>query len=133
MARLAFTLAKGSCMLSSFRVHCIRTVLVSVLIISFLPTVTFTQKPGDVKSYYSPVIRVEAEKGFFLITADSGILWVQVDDGAKTHLKTVAVGDMIDVVVQYRPDNLPPLLQSWKLARSESPCKIFDGKTCRKE
>ena len=112
----------------------IRTVLVFILLVLFLtPVSTFAQKPGQIKSYYSPVVRVETEKGFFLITTDSGILWIQVEDGAKTHLKTLGTGDMIDVVVQFRPDNLPPLLKSWKLARSESPCKIFDGKTCRKE
>ena len=98
-----------------------------------LPTLTFSQKPGQIKSYYSPVVRVEADKGFFLITTDSGVLWVQVEDHVKPHLKTMAPSDMVDVIVQFRPDNLPPLLQSWKLAKSDSPCKIFDGKSCRKE
>ena len=85
-----------------------------------------------VKSYYSPIVRLEADKGFLLITTGSGILWIQVEDSAKPHLKTLAVGDMIDVIVQFRPNNLPPLLKTWKLAQSESPCKIFDGVNCRK-
>ena len=87
---------------------------------------------GPVKSYYSPIVRLEAEKGFLLITTDSGILWIQVEDSAKPHLKTLAVGDMIDVIVQFRSNNLPPLLKTWKLAQSQSPCKIFDGVNCRK-
>ena len=91
-----------------------------------------SQSEGPVKSYYSPIVRLEAERGFFLITTDSGILWVQVEDSVKPHLKTLAEGDMIDVIVQFRPNNLPPLLKTWKLARSESPCKIFDGVNCRK-
>ena len=86
-----------------------------------------------IKSYYSPIVRLEPDKGYFLVTTDSGIQWIQVEDTAKPHLKTLEVGDMIDIVVQIRPDNLPPLLKSWKLARSASPCKVFNGQTCSKE
>lgn len=108
--------------------------LVLILLLFFIgPSFTFAQQPGQIKSYYSPIVRLEADKGFLLITRDSGILWVQVEDHVKPHLKTLAVGDMIDLTVQFRPDNLPPLLQSWKLARSQSPCLIFDGKACSKE
>ena len=85
------------------------------------------------KSYYSPIVRLEPEKGFFLITTDSGIQWIQVAEPVKTHLKTLAVGDMIDVVIEFRPDNIPPLLKSWKLARSASPCKVFNGTDCSTE
>jgi len=93
--------------------------------------VSASQNPGDTISYYSPIVRVEVEKGFILITTDSGILWVQVEDHVKPHLETLSLGDMIDVKVEFRPDNLPPLLRTWKLARSQSPCKLFDGKTCQ--
>ena len=107
--------------------------LALILLILFIgPSFTFAQAPGQVKSYYSPIVRLEPEKGFLLITTDSGILWVQVEDSVKEHLKTLGVGDMIDITVQFRPDNLPPILMKWKLARSESPCKVFDGKTCSK-
>lgn len=92
---------------------------------------TYSQSAGTTKSFYSPIVRLEPEKGFFMIATGSGILWIQVEDHVKEHLKTLAKGDMIDVVVEFRPNNLPPLLKSWKLARSESPCKVFDGKTCR--
>ncbi len=93
----------------------------------------FAEVSTTIKSYYSPIVRLEAEKGYFLVTTGSGIQWIQVEDIAKPHLKTLEVGDMIDVVVQLRPDNAPPLLKSWKLARSASPCKIFDGKICRQK
>ncbi len=106
--------------------------MVSVSVISG-PVMSAAQEPGEVKSYYSPIVRIEAEKGFFLITTGSGILWIQVAEEVKSHLQTLSLGDMIDVVIQFRPDNLPPILVSWKLARSESPCKIYDGKSCRKE
>lgn len=78
----------------------------------------------------SPIVKIEADKGAFLLTTDSGIQWIQVEEEAKIPLKTLDVGDIIDVIVEMRPDHIPPLLKSWKLARSASPCKIFDGKTC---
>ena len=93
----------------------------------------FADASTSLKSYYSPIVRLEPDKGYFLITTDSGIQWIQVEDPVKEHLKTLEVGDMIDVVVEIRPDNVPPLLKSWKLARSASPCKVLKGQTCSKE
>lgn len=93
----------------------------------------FADATTSLKSYYSPIVRLEPDKGYFLITTDSGIQWIQVEDPVKEHLKTLDVGDMIDVVVEIRPDNVPPLLKSWKLARSASPCKVLKGQTCSKE
>lgn len=90
----------------------------------------FAEASTSLKSYYSPIVRLEADKGYFLITTNSGIQWIQVEDAVKDHLKTLAVGDMIDVVVELRPDPAPPLLKSWKLARSSSPCKVLNGQTC---
>jgi len=87
----------------------------------------------SLKSWYSPIVRLEADKGYFLITTNSGIQWIQVEDAVKEHLKTLEVGDMIDVVVELRPDPVPPLLKSWKLARSASPCKVLKDQTCSKE
>lgn len=80
----------------------------------------------------SPIVKIEADKGVFLITTDSGIQWIQVEEEAKIPLKTLDVGDIIDIIVEMRPNDIPPLLKSWKLARSASPCKVFDGKTCSK-
>ncbi len=93
----------------------------------------FAEASTTLKSYYSPIVRLEPDKGYFLITTDSGIQWIQVEDKVKAQLKTLAVGDMIDVVVEIRPNNIPPILKSWKLARSASPCKIFDGHSCQGE
>ncbi len=90
------------------------------------------QATNSTQQYTSPIVKLEPEKGFFLITTDAGILWIQVQDSVKEHLKTLEVGDVIDVTVELRPDKAPPILKSWKLARSGSSCKIFDGKTCHK-
>jgi len=106
--------------------------LIAVLSFLISPTLSIAQKSGPIKSYYSPIVRLEVEKGFLMIATDSGVLWVQVEDHVKPHLKTLEVGNMIDVTVQYRSNNLAPLLQSWKLASGSSSCKIFDGKTCSK-
>jgi hypothetical protein len=57
-------------------------------------------------------------------------MWVQVEEEAKIQLKTLDVGDIIDVIVEMRPDPTPPLVKSWKLARSGSSCKVFNGRTC---
>lgn len=92
----------------------------------------FAEATNPIKNFKSPIVKLEPEKGFFLITTDEGILWVQVEETVKEHLKTLDVGDVIDVVVEVRPDNVPPILKSWKLSRSGSSCKIFDGKVCNR-
>ena len=92
----------------------------------------FSEASTTLQKFTSPIVKIEPDKGVFLITTDSGIQWIQVEEEAKPQLKTLEVGDIIDVIVEVRPDNVPPLLKSWKLARSASPCKVFDGKTCSK-
>ncbi len=103
----------------------------ALLVLSTTPV--FAETASSLKSYYSPIVRLEADKGYFLITTNSGIQWIQVEGPGKEHLKTLEVGDMIDVVVQLRPEPAPPLLKTWKLARSASPCIVFNGQTCSTE
>jgi hypothetical protein len=90
----------------------------------------FAEAANPLKRFNSPIVKLEPEKGFFLITTDVGILWVQVEEFVKEYLKTLEVGDFIDVVVEMRSNHTPPILKSWKLSRSGSFCKIFDGKAC---
>jgi hypothetical protein len=104
---------------------------IALLFLTSVPV--FAEASATLKSYYSPIVRLEADKGYFLITTNSGIQWIQVEDAVKEHLKTLEVGDMIDVVVELRPDPTPPLLKTWKLARSASSCTVFNGQTCSKE
>lgn len=92
----------------------------------------FAEASTSLQKFNSPIMKIESDKGVFLITTDSGIQWIQVEEEAKIQLKTLEVGDIIDVIVEMRPDNIPPLVKSWKLARSASSCKVFDGKTCSK-
>lgn len=95
-------------------------------------TLVFSEASTTLQNFNSPIVKIEADKGVFLITTESGIQWIQVEEEAKVPLKTLDVGDIIDITVEMRPNNTPPLLKSWRLARSASPCKVFDGKTCRK-
>ncbi len=106
---------------------------IALLLLTSAPVFAEAKAPSTLKSYYSPIVRLEADKGYFLITTNSGIQWIQVEDPGKEHLKTLEVGDMIDVVVQLRPEPAPPLLKTWKLARSASPCTVFNGQTCSTE
>ena len=90
----------------------------------------FAEASTSLQKFNSPIMKIESDKGVFLITTDSGIQWIQVEEEAKIQLKTLEVGDIIDVIVEMRPDNIPPLVKSWKLARSGSSCKVFNGRTC---
>ena len=49
----------------------------------------FAEASTSLKSYYSPIVRLEPDKGFFLITTDSGIQWIKVEEPGKTHLKNL--------------------------------------------
>ncbi len=111
----------------------VRNSVLAYALLILLSAPVFAETVPSLKSYYSPIVRLEADKGYFLITTNSGIQWVQVEGPGKEHLKTLEVGDMIDIVVQLRPEPTPPLLKTWKLARSASPCTVFNGQTCSTE
>jgi hypothetical protein len=82
------------------------------------------------KSFYSPIIQVDKEKGFIVVSNSGKVFAVEVPETAKPHLDKLPLSGMIDIVVEMRPDNAP-LLKRWKVAGGESSCKQFDGKTCK--
>lgn len=82
------------------------------------------------KSFYSPIIHVDKEKGFIVVSSSGKVFPVEVPEIAKPHLEKLPVSGMIDIVVEMRADNVP-LLKTWKVAGGESSCKQFDGKTCK--
>ena len=83
------------------------------------------------KSILSPIIHVDKQKGFIVVSTDSGVIGVEVSKEAKRHLGKLPAGSgMIDMVVEMR-DGKPPFLKSWKVVGGESACKHFDGKKCR--
>ena len=85
---------------------------------------------AEEKSYYSPIIFVDKEKGFIVISNSGAVFGVEVAPEAKQHLDKLPPSGLIDIVVEIRPDNAP-LVKRWKIAAGESTCKIFDGKTCK--
>lgn len=85
---------------------------------------------AEEKAIFSPIIAVDQEKGFIVVSSDAGILGVEASEAAKPHLGKLPISGMIDIVVELRPGQAP-LLKSWKIAAGESSCKHFDGKTCK--
>ena len=85
---------------------------------------------AEEKSFYSPIIYVDKEKGYIVISNSGAVFGVEVAPEAKQHLAKLPPSGLIDIVVEMRP-NKPPLVKRWKLAGGESACKVFDGKTCK--
>ncbi len=81
-------------------------------------------------SLFSPIIDINTEKGFIVVSADGKVFAVEASEAAKPHLGKLPISGMIDLVVELRGEN-PPLIKTWKVAGGESSCKIFDGKSCK--
>ncbi|MER3422624.1 MAG: hypothetical protein C4293_04710 [Nitrospiraceae bacterium] len=110
----------------SLRVHTAAAILATVLVwISWVGPVA-----AEEKSIFSPIIHVDKEKGFIVVSADGKVFAVEASEKAKPHLDKLPVSGMIDIVVEMRPDNVP-LLKKWKVAGGESACKQFDGNSCK--
>jgi hypothetical protein len=85
---------------------------------------------AEEKSYYSPIIFVDKEKGYIVISNSGAVFGVEVAPEARQHLDKLPPSGLIDIVVETRPGNAP-LVKRWKIASGESSCKIFDGKNCK--
>lgn len=85
---------------------------------------------AEEKSYYSPIIYVDKEKGFIVISNSGAVFGVEVAPEARQHLDKLPPSGLIDIVVEIRP-NKAPLVKRWKIASGESTCKIFDGTNCK--
>lgn len=83
------------------------------------------------KSYFSPIIDVDAKRGFLFISSDSGIVIVKASEAAKPHLAKLPIMGMIDLVAEVKPGHKVVYLKSWKVVAGESACKVFDGKKCK--
>ena len=88
------------------------------------------QVRAEDRSFFSPIIHVDKEKGFLVVSDSGKVFPVETSETAKPHLAQLPLMGMIDIVVEKRSGQ-PPLLKSWKVAAGESDCKHFDGKTCR--
>jgi hypothetical protein len=108
---------------------CLRALTTSLLLPFFL-FLWLVPAVAEDKSIYSPLILVDKEKGYIVVSVDGRVIAVEASEAAKPHLAKLPPSGMIDIVVELRPGN-PPLLKTWKLMAGESDCKHFDGKTCR--
>lgn len=91
----------------------------------------FAQGNAVEKSFYSPIIFVDTEKGLVVISTHSGVIAVEASEAAKPHLDQLPVNGMIDITVVSREGGKFPLIKSWTVAAGESRCKHFDGKSCK--
>ena len=107
-------------------INALGAVMMLALLFLFLAAPAF----GEDKSFYSPIVHVDKEKGFIVVSNSGKVFAVEVPDAAKPHLDKLPLSGMIDIVVEMRADNAP-LLKTWKVAGGESSCKHFDGKTCK--
>ncbi|HZS12910.1 MAG TPA: hypothetical protein VFA38_11715 [Nitrospirales bacterium] len=105
------------------------------LILAFMLTICGVLSPAigraEDRAIYSPLIHVNPEKGFIIVSADGKVFAVEASPAAKPHLSKLPPSGMIDIVVELREKDQPPLLKKWKLASGESSCKVFDGSACK--
>ena len=101
-----------------------------MLIVVLVWTSWIEPAAAEDKSFFSPIIEINAEKGFIVVSADGKVFAVEASETAKPHLGKLPISGMIDLVVELRGEN-PPLIKTWKVAGGESSCKVFDGKTCK--
>jgi hypothetical protein len=109
-----------------------RWILSLRLVIVLIPVFLWTSSaPAEERSFYSPIIMVDKEKGWIVISNSGAVFAVEAPDAAKPHLEKLPTsGGMIDIVVETR-DGKAPLIKTWKVTAGESSCKHFDGKGCR--
>ena len=99
-----------------------------VLLLGLLSTVLVIV---ETKSFFSPIILVDKERGYIVISNSGKVFGIEVPPEARPHMDKLPISGMIDVVVEIRDNDQPPLIKRWKIAAGESSCKIFDGKDCR--
>lgn len=82
------------------------------------------------KSYYSPIIHVNKEQGYIVISDSGAVFGVEVPPEAKPNLDKLPPSGLIDLVVEIRPGQAP-LVKKWTVMSGETACRVFDGKECR--
>src|ERR1044071_5816608 len=85
---------------------------------------------AEEKSIYTPIINIDKEKGWLLVSNSGAVFYVQASEAAKPHIEKLPVSGLIDLVIETQPTG-PPIIKSWKLASGDSTCKVFDGTACK--
>jgi hypothetical protein len=85
---------------------------------------------AEERSIYTPIIQIDKEKGWILVSNSGAVFYVQASEDARPHIEKLPVSGLIDLVIEPQPSG-PPIIKSWKLASGDSTCKVFDGKSCK--
>jgi hypothetical protein len=73
-------------------------------LLSYSPYYSAWRRPSrKIKVFYSPIIQVDKEKGFIVVSNSGKVFAVEVPDTAKPHLEKLPLSGMIDIVVEMRP------------------------------
>ncbi|THI90773.1 MAG: hypothetical protein CAF41_003210 [Nitrospira sp. CG24A] len=108
-----------------------RTMLLVIVPSFFLFSLLASPGFAEDKSFYSPVIQVDADAHRILISTLGGIFWIDVPETAKPHIEKLPISGLVDFVVEIRDNGQAPLLKTWKVKSGETSCLHFDGKTCK--
>jgi hypothetical protein len=108
-----------------------RTTLLAIFSSFLLLGLLASPSVAEDKSFYSPVIQIDAEKHRVLISTFGSVFWIDAPDAAKPHIEKLPISGLVDFVVEMRENGQSPLLKTWKVKSGETNCKYFDGKTCR--
>ena len=101
-----------------------------ILLISMCLAVRTSHAEAQTKSYYSPIIHVNKEQGYIVISDSGAVFGVEVPPEAKPNLDKLPPSGLIDLVVEIRPGQAP-LVKKWTVMSGETTCRVFDGKECR--
>jgi hypothetical protein len=97
----------------------------------FLLTTVVVPAFAEDRSFYSPVIYIDKEKGQILISTSATVFYIEVPDEAKPHMEKLPISGLVDFVVEMRGEDKLPLIKSWKVKSGESTCMYFNGKECK--
>lgn len=110
----------------------IRQLFNSCFLISLYTAISLsTQALAEDRSFYSPVIYIDAEQNQILISTSASVFYIEVPEAAKPHIEKLPVSSLVDFVVEMRGEGQRPLIKTWKVKSGESTCMYFNGKECK--
>ena len=104
-----------------------RTLLLAML---FTVALASTSYAID-KSYYSPVIYIDADNHRILISQLGGVFYIDVPEAARPHMEKLPISGLVDFVVDVKGENEMPVIKTWKVKSGESTCMYFNGTECK--
>ncbi len=103
----------------------------SLLLFLWLLTLVAVPAFAEDRSFYSPVIHIDKEKGQILISTSAAVFYIEVPEAAKPHMEKLPISGLVDFLVEMRGEDKLPLIKTWKVKSGESTCMYFNGKECK--